>query len=387
MPSVKVNVSPYILEWVLKAALLEGIDDELITHLYKWKNNEKQPTFCQIEEFSKKTHIPLGYFFLQSPPREQLPLLNFRTIDSTIKANPSRDLIDTYYNMTAIQDWMRDYLLDAGSEKLSYVGICKNEKRIEKITEVIRDTINLDIDWYSKSKNLTTSFDFLRQCFESVGILVMKNGIVGQNTHRPLDIYEFRAFTLLDEYAPLIFINNKDSPAGQLFSLLHEAAHLWFGLYSFYNDSYGIHFNVSPLETICNAIAAELLVPKQFFIDMWDDKNLSIHENIENLVKYFKCGNAVIVRKALDNNFISNEQYQEIVSDIVAAFRSGKVKSTGGNYYDTIKSRYSSRFILALANSLQEGRTLFNEVHRLTGTRTETFNNFVKELQENKNAQ
>jgi len=387
MPSVKVTISPNILEWILKTARLEGIDDELITHFYKWKNNEKQPTFNQIEEFSKKTRIPLGYFFLQSPPSEQLPLLNFRTINSTSKINPSRELIDTYYHMSAIQDWMRDYLFDSGNEKLLFVGSCKNEKNVEKITASIRNTLELNIDWYSRYKNQNDSFDFLRHCFESVGILVMKNGIAGQNTHRPLDVYEFRAFTLLDDYAPLIFLNNKDSPAGQLFSLLHEAAHLWLGLYSFYNDSYGLSFTTSPLETICNAVAAELLVPKQVFIDKWDNNNLSVDEKIESLVKYFKCGKTVIVRRALDNNFITNDQYQEIVKDITAVFRSNIAKSKGGNYYDTIKSRYSLRFILALANSYQEGKTLFKEVQKLTGTRRETFNKFVKEVRENLNVQ
>jgi len=34
----------------------------------------------------------------------------------------------------------------------------------------------------------------------------MMNGIVRGNTHRPLDVNEFRAFTIIDEYAPLIFM-------------------------------------------------------------------------------------------------------------------------------------------------------------------------------------
>jgi hypothetical protein len=178
MPSVKVDVSPNVLDWILKAAYLEGMDDKLITHFYQWKNNEKQPTFAQIEELSKRTHIPIGYFFLHTPPSEDLPLLNFRTINSTARANPSRDLIDTYYHMTAIQDWMRDYLIDAGNEKLSFAGSCKNEKKVEKIAASIRNTINLDFEWYSNSKNAIHSFDILRNYFESVGILIMKNGVV-----------------------------------------------------------------------------------------------------------------------------------------------------------------------------------------------------------------
>lgn len=34
------------------------------------------------------------------------------------------------------------------------------------------------------------------------------SGIVGNNTHRPLSIDEFRAFSITDDYAPLIFIKS-----------------------------------------------------------------------------------------------------------------------------------------------------------------------------------
>ncbi|MCL2289252.1 MAG: ImmA/IrrE family metallo-endopeptidase [Bacteroidetes bacterium] len=389
MAQVKVAISPNIYEWILQTAPLEGIDDKKISQFHKWKNNEKQPTFNQIEDFSKKTRIPLGYFFLQTPPVEQLPLLNYRTIKSTAKTNPSRELIDIYYHMTAIQDWMRDYLLDSGNDKLSFVGSCKNEKKVENITKSIRKTINLNMDWFTKTRDQSDSFNFLRQCFENAGILIMKNGVVGQNSHRPLDIYEFRAFTLLDEFAPLVFINNKDSTSGQLFSLLHEIAHIWLGLHSFYNDSYGMTFNISPLETICNAVAAELLVPQQIFINKWDDTNLSVEENTEKLAKFFKCGKTIIIRKALDNKFITNEQYQVFANDIIAGFwqRKTKNKKNEGDYYKTIMSRYSPRFILALANSFQEGKTFFKVVHKLTGTKREIFNKFVNEVRERYNGQ
>ena len=37
---------------------------------------------------------------------------------------------------------------------------------------------------------------------------------------------EFRAFTLVDPYVPLIFINSCDTDNGKLFSLVHETAHI-----------------------------------------------------------------------------------------------------------------------------------------------------------------
>ena len=387
MPMTRVEISPNIFDWILKTAPLEGVDDKTMANFHDWKNNEKQPTFNQIEDFSKKTRIPLGYFFLDTPPVEQYPLLKFRTINSATKTNPSRDLIDTYYHMTAVQDWMREYLIEAGNEKLNFIGSLKNEKKADKIAAVIRSTINLENDWYTKSKTSENSFNILRQCFEEIGILVMKNGIVGQNTHRPLDIQEFRAFTLLDDYAPLVFINNKDKDGGQLFSLLHEIVHIWLGINSFYNDTHGISFNIDPLETICNAVAAELLVPRENFIERWNDgNNMVIEENIDKLVKHFKCGRSVIIRKAYDNKLITMEQFKELTNYIIAVYRKDKPKSKGGDHYKTLESRYSPRFILALANSINEGRTLYKEVSKLTGANRVIFEKFVSEVREHSNA-
>ena len=282
MPAVNVNIQPEIIRWALSQTQKEKLGDTLMNNIIQWLNGTKTPTFKQIEDFSKKANIPLGYFFLQTPPVEQMELLEYRTVDSIQLVNPSRNLIDTVHEMENIQDWMKDYRQELGFEVLPIVGCMKDVRDAQSIVDRIRKDLELDTTWYEKCRNSREAFGFIRGQLETCGVIVMMNGVVGKNTHRALDINEFRAFTMVDEWAPLVFINAADSNGARLFSLLHEAAHIWLGVDDLYNDRHNRINGVSVVEIMCNAVAGELLVPKSVFLGKWDDDEEDIYALLED---------------------------------------------------------------------------------------------------------
>lgn len=143
---------------------------------------------------------------MQTPPVEQIELLEYRTLDSIELANPSRNLIDTIHEMESIQDWMRDYRKEMHYDTCSIVNSLENNSNIAKISSTIREDMKLDIDWYQRCNSSTEAFNIIRAHLEEYGVIVMMSGIVGKNTHRALDINEFRAFAMVDRWTPLIFI-------------------------------------------------------------------------------------------------------------------------------------------------------------------------------------
>ena len=82
MASITIPVHSAIIDWVLQNIHEEQPASEVTERLNAWKNGKKTPTLNQLKEMSRKTHIPFGYFFLQAPPQEDVPLVEYRTVGS-----------------------------------------------------------------------------------------------------------------------------------------------------------------------------------------------------------------------------------------------------------------------------------------------------------------
>ena len=124
------------------------------------------------------------------------------------------------------------------------------------------------------------------------------------------------SITLVSKYAPLIFINSCDSDNGKLFSILHELAHVWVGENSFYNAPIHANLENREVEKFCNAVAAEILIPTQMFLQKWDSNQDKILYKLEKIAKTFRCSRFVVVRKALDCGKISQKAYEHKQKDV-----------------------------------------------------------------------
>lgn len=385
MQQVRITISTDTLNWIISQVSQYSISDSTRRSLFAWQTGDKIPTFNQIEAVSKSTGIPLGYFFLQTPPIENIALVNYRTIKSELLSNPSRNLIDTIHDMDNVQTWVREYQITNGNMPCEFVGAYKNENNPITLANAIRSLLNLKIDWYNQSKKVEDSFNAIRTAISNMGTIVMMNGVVGNNTHRPLDIEEFRAFAVVDEYAPLIFINANDSINGRLFSLLHEFVHICIGKDSLFNDYVYTTNAIQPIEILCNAVAAEILVPQQSFMSTWNEliNDTEPIDIIWQLANKFRCGTIVIARKAYDNRLIDLSVYQQVHRDAIEAYNKYKKKrkeNPGGDFYKTIGSRIDRRFLEMVVGSVRTGNTQYTEAFRLTNTSRATFDTLVNNV-------
>ena len=383
MPSITVNIAPDILTWALKQADGDVIDTSVLSRVQQWIDGKKQPTFNQIEEFSKKTRIPLGYFFLETPPKESIKLVDYRTIDSVEVINPSRELMDTISDMERICDWLHDYRVASGFGTCQVVGCAKGINDSIEIAKLIRDYLDIECDWYTETRGADDSFSFIRERINQIGITVMMSGIVRNNTRRVLNIEEFRAFALIDEISPLIFINSADSHGGRVFSLFHELTHIFLGENDLFNDRQRTVLKVSSTETLCNRTAAELLVPKEDFIREWDNNSIGdAYDKVYSIAKRFRCGMIVIARKAFDNKRLTGDDYNKIANRVIDFYRKVKEEKDtgGGNFYNTLGTRIDKILVQSICKGLSEGRITYPEAFRLTNTTMKTFPDLASRL-------
>ena len=382
MAGVTVPVHAPVIDWIVQNIREDQIAPNVLNQLNAWKTGEKQPTLKQLEAMSKKTHIPFGYLLLQTPPDEDIALAEYRTVGSKKRQKPSRELIDILDQMTAIQDWMRDDLKREQSDALPLVGSCSLHDSATKIAQRIRDALALRTNWYRKESSAEANFNRIRNMLTQHGVLVFTGGKIGANTHRPLDIREFRAFTLVDAYAPLIFINTTDTANGRLFSLLHETVHVWLGENSLFNNPEWSDERVSLLEQKCNAVAAELLVPAAEFPNVWD-VSIPVEDMTERAARHFRCSEAVILRRAYEMKRIPRDVYGRMLvlqKEQWERIKAHKKKTGGGDFYKTLLSNLDHRFLAALERSVIQGNTQDTDAYRLTATNRRTYSGTLERM-------
>jgi Zn-dependent peptidase ImmA (M78 family) len=347
--------------------------------LPRWESGEVQPTFKQLEAFAKATLTPFGAFFLPAPPQEKLPVPDFRTIRDQRPKRPSAALLETIYQMQRRQEWMREYLLEEGADPLPFIGTVTLASSPLAAAENIRRTLGMEDGWAELHPTWSHALLGLRRAVEDTGVLVVINGVVGNNTHQALDPEEFRGFVLCDRYAPLIFINGADFKSAQMFTLAHELAHLWLGTGGVFNLP-DFQPSEDAVEKFCNRVAAEVLIPTRELKACWPQAEAG-DDPFHALARRFKVSPMVAARRVLDEGLISREQFYTFLNAYQADERRKTArKSSGGNFYRTQDVRVGHRFGSAVIRAARSGRLLYTDAYRLTGLYGKTFDQFAQQL-------
>ena len=376
-----VAASVPVLRWAAQRARLD--DGDVAARFPKWPlwlSGEAQPTLKQLEDFARLTRTAFGYFFLPQPPALALPVPDFRTVRDKALTEPSSGLLDTLYLCQQRQDWYRDHARMHGLPALPFVASASVQEAPVAVAQRLRETLGLATE---ARRQMPTWTDALRQLIakaEDAGVMVMVSSVVGSNSHRLLDVGEFRGFALADGLAPLVFLNGADSKAAQMFTLAHELAHVWLGATGV-SDTQAGQVPEQQTERWCNLVAAELLMPLPE-LQAAHQPDAPIPDEIQRLAREFKVSTLVALRRLCDAGYISRAALWQHYREEQERLRTLKDRSnSGGDFYRSLGARTSKRFARAIVSSTLEGLTSFPDAFRMLGMRkTATFYEAAREL-------
>ena len=327
-----------------------------------------------------------GVYICESQWKDKLPIADFRAMRGEQSKKPSPNLMSAVYSMQRRQAWMRMNVIEMGHEKLPFVGSMRDQKDPEKIAADMRRTLGLQEGWAQKESSLADALKVLRNRVEEAGILIFFNGIVGNDTHRKLDSKEFQGFALVEDYAPLIFVNSTDYESELIFTVAHELAHLWRGRQGVSDYLAGIEQRGEE-ERLCNKIAAAFLIPQREIQNCWDtSKHVGV--NLAALSRRFKTSGIAFAIRALDMNLIEHHDFEEwhekwraMEWRAMEKIRNANT-SKGVNFWTIQNSRIGRIFGLAVLHAVRDGRLLYKEAYSLTDLYGQTFDKFGQTLEQ-----
>ena len=375
----KANINTHMLTWarersgipVSEFAHKYGVSEE---KLLAWEAGEQPLTFRQAMQFAEKAYVPFGYLFLTEAPEEVLPIPDLRTLEGRGVTRPSAELLDLIKLMLQRQEWYRDYLKQHFAEPNPHVGRFSAN---HSVTDIVTDMrFQLGVKDHPRRGKWDDYYRDLTQRIEALGILVMRQGNLGHHT-RPLRVEEFRGFAIVDDYAPIIFVNHGDALGARLFTLIHELCHIWIGQSGISDGNTNTH---RQQEVLCNAVAAEFLVPEREFSSLWQHDFAHWQENLPLLEAHFHVSTWALARRALTLNFISQGQYSRYIADQQAKYEANQ-GSGGPTYYKAKKAQISQRFSKAVVSEALSGQLMLREASDLLGgVKPNKIERFAKEL-------
>lgn len=258
-------VQPALLSWartsiglsVEDAARKVSVSRE---RLSAWESGDARPTVAQLRKLATAYKRPLAIFFLPEPPRDYMPLRDYRRLpDSEVGTlspalhtaiRRSRDLREAALELRQVIE------VPVGSAPRLTTTSRDSEAFGDAARALLDVPLEAQYSWQDPGRALNS-------WIEAVGVLDI---LVLQVQSIPLD--EMRGFSVWADVLPIITLNGGDSPRGRIFTLLHEFSHVLLNAEGVCDlaPRRTLKRPTDEVEIFCNQAAAATLMPKDAFL-------------------------------------------------------------------------------------------------------------------------
>lgn len=337
-----------------------------IRKIQEWENGLGAPTYPQLEKLADKYKRPLAVFFFPKPPEEPDLKREFRSLGRRrVKLSPKtrfliRDAHAYAYSMRELEGQRNPAPAQIWRDISLSMSI-----PVERQAARILDRLEMPVA--NRSRNDGDALKMWRSAVEQAGVLVFRAPFLEDN--------HISGFCLFDEVFPIIFLNSSTSKYRQIFTLLHELAHLLLR-----DNDIGINCGVefdsrqTALEAFCNKIAAGVLLPYPEFVNEATTKlaKIELSDACCALSVRYNASEECVLRRLYDSGLIGDEDYRAELQRIRARV-SPKQESSGGSYINNLRSYMSDLFLDSVIANYYNGRISKDEASEHLNVNIEHF--------------
>ncbi|MDB9429810.1 ImmA/IrrE family metallo-endopeptidase [Microcystis aeruginosa CS-555/01A07] len=358
------GVNPKIIQWARERARysLESVAVKFkkdVSVIEKWESGEDFPTYSQLEKLAEIYKRPLALFFFPEPPLEAEEKQEFRTLPDFEIENLAADTIYALRQAKAMQLSLQEINngINPSTKKIFQDISVSSSDDLRILAEQIRNYLNVTLEEQLTWNDQETALKKWRSAVEEAGIFIFK---------RSFKQREISGFCLIDIEFPIIYINNSTEKSRQIFTIFHELAHILLQTNGITksDDRYinSLQGENKYIEIFCNKFAAEFLLPNHVFSEIIRETIVNVNDNdkiISKISSDYKVSREVVLRKLLDNNFISQKEYtlkvNECYSEQVGKSQD-KNKKSGGNPYANQATYLGENYLKLVFNKYYQGQ-------------------------------
>nr|MBI1230403.1 ImmA/IrrE family metallo-endopeptidase [Cytophagales bacterium] len=328
---------------------------------YYTQRGESQPTIRQAQTLAKAYKRPFALFFLPDIPRDFQPLQDFRKPGAKPLTTSSIFIIREIQQKQA---WISDVNSENKEEKSPFVGRFSIKDDPKNVAQDILDALKINPAFY-KSENPIKEWI---NAAEKNGIFVSRTSFI--HSRLKLDSEELQGFAIADPHAPFVFVNSEDWNAPQLFTLVHELAHIWIaesGISNAVEPNLTYKDKFHPVELFCNEVAANALMPEELVFS-FDSSSFQNSEGIFQVAKQLGVSSFALLVRTLNLNIISTFDYQKLKKQADISYadylsreaekkarQKEKDKPGGPNYFMLQLNRNSRLFTQTVLDAFRGG--------------------------------
>jgi Zn-dependent peptidase ImmA (M78 family)/DNA-binding transcriptional regulator YiaG len=337
---------------------------DLATWVREWEEGKSDPTMKKVRRLMDEVyHYPFIALFMPTLPQPTNKVIDFRAtheVDSPVFLAYKRHIL-------ALQETLAELVI-ANDEQpdLSFIGSVALESDPIILAQRLRDEL-----YPVERPNKNEFFKTLRQKIEDKGVFVILKSDLITYQSRP-DVNVLRGMALCDPVAPLIMVHKKDSQASQLFTLIHELAHLYLGQSGISNNDHFARSN-NKVEEFCNTVAVEFFVPTAHLrrYGNIDEKTVSV------LADKYHVSEVMVAYKAYRLGKTAKGTYEFFREQNNAQWRKSLEKKPSdksqGNYNTTKKSEFGERVLTQVKLGISNEALSLTEASRLLQMKVSQF--------------